>query len=62
MSNLEERGLLYSPHTSSGRIPTDKGLKFFVDGILEIGDLSSEEKDSLQKIIDNLQTILIIET
>ena len=48
MSNLEERGLLYSPHTSSGRIPTDKGLKFFVDGILEIGDLSSEEKDSLQ--------------
>ena len=33
MSNLEEKGLLYSPHTSSGRVPTDKGLKFFVDGI-----------------------------
>ena len=48
MSNLEERGFLYSPHTSSGRIPTDKGLKFFVDGILEIGDLTSEERDSIQ--------------
>ena len=48
MSILEERGFLYSPHTSSGRIPTDKGLKFFVDGILEIGDLTSEERDSIQ--------------
>ena len=48
MSNLEEKGFLYSPHTSSGRIPTDKGLKFFVDGILEIGDLTSEERDSIQ--------------
>ncbi|MBV69007.1 MAG: heat-inducible transcription repressor HrcA [Pelagibacterales bacterium] len=48
MSNLEEKGFLYSPHTSSGRIPTDKGLKFFVDGILEIGDLTSDERDSIQ--------------
>ena len=48
MSNLEDKGFLYSPHTSSGRIPTDKGLKFFVDGILEIGDLTSDERDSIQ--------------
>ena len=48
MSNLEEKGLLYSPHTSSGRVPTDKGLKFFVDGMLEIGDLTSEERKSIQ--------------
>jgi len=48
MSSLEEKGFLYSPHTSSGRIPTDKGLKFFVDGILEIGDLTSQERDSIQ--------------
>ena len=48
MSNLEEKGFLYSPHTSSGRVPTDKGLKFFVDGMLEIGDLTSEERESIQ--------------
>lgn len=48
MSTLEEKGFLYSPHTSSGRIPTDKGLKFFVDGILEIGDLTTEERENIQ--------------
>jgi len=36
MVELEELGLLYSPHTSAGRLPTDKGLSVFVDGLLEI--------------------------
>ena len=48
MSNLEDKGFLYSPHTSSGRVPTDRGLNFFVDGLLEIGDLTSEERESIQ--------------
>ena len=49
MSNLEDKGFLYSAsYISPGRIPTDKGLKFFVDGILEIGDLTSDERDSIQ--------------
>tara|TARA_B100001027_G_scaffold216328_1_gene192361 strand:+ start:1158 stop:2225 length:1068 start_codon:yes stop_codon:yes gene_type:complete len=48
MSKLEERGLLYSPHTSAGRMPTDKGLKLFVDGLLEIGDLSNDERKEIE--------------
>jgi len=48
MADLEEQGLLYAPHTSAGRIPTDVGLRMFVDGILEIGALSEEERESIE--------------
>ena len=48
MSDLENSGLLFSPHISAGRMPTDLGLKIFVDGLLEIGNLSSEERDNLE--------------
>lgn len=48
MADLEDSGLVYSPHTSAGRIPTDKGLRLFVDGILEIGNLTREEQDGLR--------------
>jgi heat-inducible transcriptional repressor len=44
MADLEEAGLLFAPHTSAGRLPTDAGLKFFVNGLLEIGGLSEEER------------------
>ena len=44
MSDLEAMGLLWSPHTSAGRVPTDKGLRLFVDGLLEVGDLSPDER------------------
>lgn len=43
MSDLEMAGLLYAPHTSAGRLPTERGLRFFVDAMLEIGDLNAEE-------------------
>jgi len=43
MADLEDAGLLFSPHTSAGRLPTDMGLRLFVDGILEVGALTSEE-------------------
>ena len=39
MAELEELGLLHAPHISAGRVPTGAGLRFFVDGILELGDL-----------------------
>src|SRR5918912_3329531 len=39
MADLEEAGLLYAPHTSAGRLPTDRGLRLFIDGLLEFGDL-----------------------
>ncbi|SON58347.1 Heat-inducible transcription repressor HrcA [Hartmannibacter diazotrophicus] len=48
MSDLERSGLLFSPHTSAGRLPTDKGLRFFVDAMLEIGDLTQEERTSIE--------------
>src|SRR5688572_9168848 len=40
MADLQDTGLLYAPHTSAGRLPTDLGLRLFVDGLLEVGRLS----------------------
>jgi heat-inducible transcriptional repressor len=48
MQDLEVLGLLDSPHVSSGRIPTQQGLRLFVDTLLEIGEISNKE----QEIID----------
>jgi len=48
MSDLEEMGLLYAPHTSAGRLPTEQGLRLFVDGLLEIGDLPEQERASIE--------------
>jgi heat-inducible transcriptional repressor len=47
MADLEEGGLLYAPHTSAGRLPTDLGLRLFVHGLLEIGSLTQEERASI---------------
>ena len=44
MADLEAMGLLYAPHTSAGRVPTEKGLRLFVDGLLEIGELAPDER------------------
>jgi heat-inducible transcriptional repressor len=44
MADLEQAGLVFAPHTSAGRLPTELGLRFFVDAMLEIGDLSLEER------------------
>jgi heat-inducible transcriptional repressor len=48
MQDLEEMGLLASPHTSAGRIPTDLGLRLFVDGIMQLGDVSGEDKSHIE--------------
>jgi heat-inducible transcriptional repressor len=47
MSDLEEAGLIYSPHTSAGRMPTETGLRFFVDALMEVGRLTSEERTQI---------------
>jgi heat-inducible transcriptional repressor len=47
MADLEEFGLLYAPHTSAGRLPTERGLRLFVDGILQIGALTKAERTSI---------------
>lgn len=52
MAELEARGLLYAPHTSAGRLPTDSGLAVFVDGLLEIDTLSQAEQQRIRNSID----------
>ncbi|HET6519894.1 MAG TPA: heat-inducible transcriptional repressor HrcA [Geminicoccaceae bacterium] len=47
MADLEEAGLLYAPHTSAGRVPTDAGLRLYVDGLLEVGNLTEEERRTI---------------
>ena len=48
MSDLEEIGLISSPHTSAGRMPTQLGLRLFVDGLLELGDLTEAERRRIE--------------
>ncbi|MBX3569392.1 MAG: heat-inducible transcriptional repressor HrcA [Rhizobiaceae bacterium] len=48
MSDLEQLGLIYAPHVSAGRLPTQRGLRFFVDAFLEIGDLPEDERRSIE--------------
>lgn len=49
MSDLEESGFIDHPHTSAGRIPTDKGYRFYVDSLMEIPTLSQTEKGIINK-------------
>jgi heat-inducible transcriptional repressor len=49
MQDLEHFGLLDSPHVSAGRIPTQLGLRLFVDGILEVGDVSASERQEIER-------------
>jgi len=44
MADLEEAGLLYAPHTSAGRLPTQAGMRLFVNGLLELGGLGEDER------------------
>jgi heat-inducible transcriptional repressor len=48
MSDLEELGLLYQPYTSAGRVPTEKGFRFYVDSILDIHELSDQEQQEIR--------------
>jgi heat-inducible transcriptional repressor len=48
MSDLERLGLIYAPHISAGRLPTELGLRFFVDALMEVGDLTQEDRRSIE--------------
>lgn len=48
MSDLEHLGLIYAPHVSAGRMPTELGLRYFVDGFMELGDLSRDERAGIE--------------
>ena len=47
MSDLEHLGLIYAPHTSAGRLPTELGLRFFVDALMQIGDLPDADRRAI---------------
>jgi heat-inducible transcriptional repressor len=49
MQDLEHMGLLNSPHISAGRIPTQQGLRMFVDGLLEVGSLAGEDREKIDQ-------------
>lgn len=48
MAELENEGLLFAPHTSAGRMPTQQGLRLYVDGLMEIGDLTKDEREQIE--------------
>jgi len=49
MADLEDAGLLHAPHISAGRMPTDMGLRLYIDGLMEVGRLSSEERKAIEQ-------------
>lgn len=53
MQDLEYLGLLDSPHTSAGRVPTQMGLRMFVDGLLEVENLSGEDRSRIDRTFDS---------
>ena len=69
MADLQDAGLLYAPHTSAGRLPTEQGLRLFVDGLLEVGHLTDDERaridgqcaaagKSLTQVLEQATTVL----
>src|SRR5512147_1902544 len=62
MSDLEEKGFLFHPHTSAGRIPTDKAYRVYVDSLMRVDPISREERRRLEEEIASggsaIETIL----
>lgn len=55
MSDLEELGLIYAPHVSAGRLPTESGLRFFVDAYMQVGDLAESERAEIERQMTSAQ-------
>ena len=47
--DLEKEGFLIQPHISAGRVPSDKGYRFYVDSLLEVQSLAAAEEDRIRK-------------
>jgi len=52
MSDLEDSGYVNHPHTSAGRVPTDKGYRYYVDSLMDVEKLNSKEKVLIEKSLD----------
>ena len=48
MADLEQLGLVYAPHTSAGRLPTERGLRFFVDALMQVGDVTERDRQAIE--------------
>lgn len=59
MGDLEEKGYLYHPHTSAGRIPTDQAYRFFVDRIIQPTDLTESEYERLAQALDQVGSSVV---
>jgi heat-inducible transcriptional repressor len=62
MSDLEQLGLIFAPHTSAGRLPTELGLRFFVDALMQVGDLSEHDRRSIEAQVAGTGTSKSLET
>ncbi len=69
MADMEAEGLLYAPHVSAGRLPTQKGMRLYIDGLMEVGNITEEERriidsqchvagHSMEQISDRASTML----
>lgn len=58
MADLEELGYIYSPHPSAGRVPTDKGYRFYVDNLMEEKEEIEEVKSTLLERVDRMELML----
>jgi heat-inducible transcriptional repressor len=61
MSDLEQLGLVYAPHTSAGRLPTEVGLRFFVDALMQIGDLTENDRRAIEAQVAGLGQVKSVE-
>jgi len=52
MQDLEETGLLAAPHTSAGRVPTESGLRLFVDAMMQVAEPRPEDRAAIEALID----------
>ncbi|MBS0536287.1 MAG: heat-inducible transcriptional repressor HrcA [Proteobacteria bacterium] len=62
MSDLEHLGLIFAPHTSAGRLPTELGLRFFVDALMQVGDLTEDNRRSIEAQVAGAGTAKSLET
>ncbi|MCR4440184.1 MAG: heat-inducible transcriptional repressor HrcA [bacterium] len=49
MADLEEKGLITHPHTSAGRVPTDRGYRYYVDTLMQVDDLTPQEREDIRR-------------
>jgi heat-inducible transcriptional repressor len=59
MSDLEDMGYLYQPHTSSGRIPTTTGFRYYVERLMQLMYIEEEEKESISSKVDQIKTDML---